>query len=520
MSETGTFSLTEISAGSAPEANKSRDRLATLILLVASADFLLFRQPDGLGLPILLLLLAAAVALPCIRRAHDGTWIGRALLAVVAVLPLVENSSPLALIAALTGMAIYALASTGKLEANGGALLRQLGGFFLLAPFRLPADAWRARLMYQPGGGSGALFSGALVWVVPAVFGAIFLLLFGIANPVIEDWLNRIDLAIMLDYLDPARLVFWAVAACGLWAVLRPRFIKLKSRTAVETKKPERADPVFSALFGRGALLRALLVFNVLFAVQNGLDVVYLWGGVALPEGMNYATYAHRGAYALIATALLAAGFVLAAMRPGSESAADRTIRLLVYAWTAQNIWLVPSSILRLDLYVDVYALTYWRVAAFLWMVLVGAGLALIVARIALEKSNQWLVSANLTTLSAMLYACCFINFAGLIANYNVDHSLEMRGSGQPIDIVYLGELGPQAIPALDRLLAAQLTEPLCGYGDTREKACIQSIRLRHALDSLSASDNWRSWTFRHARLMRYLAAQASLPAGPDERAS
>ena len=35
---------------------------------------------------------------------------------------------------------------------------------------------------------------------------------------------------------------------------------------------------------------------------------------------------------------------------------------------------LVISSILRLDLYVQTYLLTYWRIAAFIWMLLVAAG--------------------------------------------------------------------------------------------------------------------------------------------------
>ena len=144
-------------------------------------------------------------------------------------------------------------------------------------------------------------------------------------------------------------------------------------------------------MFGKAAILRALLVFNLMFAVQTVLDAAYLWGGVALPDGMSYASYAHRGAYPLIVTALLAAGFVLAAMRPGSATSNDGLIRWLVYLWVAQNIVLVISSILRLDLYVGIYALTYWRVAAFIWMGLVAAGLVLIIARIAGGKSNRWL---------------------------------------------------------------------------------------------------------------------------------
>ena len=58
-------------------------------------------------------------------------------------------------------------------------------------------------------------------------------------------------------------------------------------------------------------MTRSLILFNALFAVQTVLDLIYLWGGASLPDGMSHAEYAHRGAYPLVATALLAAAFVL-----------------------------------------------------------------------------------------------------------------------------------------------------------------------------------------------------------------
>ena len=69
-------------------------------------------------------------------------------------------------------------------------------------------------------------------------------------------------------------------------------------------------------------MMRSLVLFNLLFAVQTGMDIHYLWRGAALPDGMTYAAYAHRGAYPLIVTALLAAAFVIVAMRPGSTPSA------------------------------------------------------------------------------------------------------------------------------------------------------------------------------------------------------
>ena len=159
--------------------------------------------------------------------------------------------------------------------------------------------------------------------------------------------------------------------------------------------------------------------------------MAYLWGNATLPADISYASYAHRGAYPLIVTALLAAGFVLAAMRPGGPAEQSRVIRPLVYLWVAQNVLLVLSSILRLDLYVQIYLLTWWRVAAFIWMVLVALGLVLIVARIALNRSNDWLIRANLITLTATLYICSLVNFAAVIAELQCQPQPRSRRQGR-----------------------------------------------------------------------------------------
>ena len=45
------------------------------------------------------------------------------------------------------------------------------------------------------------------------------------------------------------------------------------------------------------------------------------------------------------------------------------------------------SALLRLDLYIAAYGLTYWRLAALIWFLLVALGLVLIVAQIVLAKT-------------------------------------------------------------------------------------------------------------------------------------
>jgi hypothetical protein len=129
--------------------------------------------------------------------------------------------------------------------------------------------------------------------------------------------------------------------------------------------------PGLPHLLDHVALVRSLCVFNLLFALQTVLDLTYLWGGADLPSGMSHSQYAHRGAYPLVATALLAAAFVLIAMRRSGPGDHSRLIRGLVLAWIMQNVLLCLSSILRLGLDVEAYSLTGLRIAAGIWMGLV-----------------------------------------------------------------------------------------------------------------------------------------------------
>ena len=331
---------------------------------------------------------------------------------------------------------------------------------------------------------------------MPLVLGAVFVLLC-FRKSLIEGWLRRSICAaaarISFAGSDPARL---PVARLAVHLHARRQLgghaapeLRAGCQSVTEATLP-------GTLVSAAAILRSLLVFNVLFAVQTVLDVTYLWGGVALPHGMTYASYAHRGAYPLIATALLAAAFVVVTMQPGRDAERSPTIRALVFLWVGQNVLLVVSSILRLDLYVEVYSLTYWRVAAFIWMMLVAAGLILIVARIALGRSNSWLVAMNAGSLALALYICCFINFPQLIANYNVTHSRATTTTGIWTDTAYLVGLGPQAIPALDRII-----------GDHGARLAPWVAQQRNALRAihLNRMQDWRAWTYRDWQLLDYL---------------
>jgi hypothetical protein len=236
----------------------------------------------------------------------------------------------------------------------------------------------------------------------------------------------------------------------------------------------------------------SLIAFNALFAVQNGLDIAFLWSGAPLPAGMGLAEYAHRGAYPLIATAMLAALFVLVTLRTGSPTAQSPLVRTLVYAWIAQNVVLVASTMLRTLDYVEAYSLTRMRIAALLWMVLVAIGLVLICYRLWRGKSGPWLINANLAVALLLLAGCSAVDLGAVAAQWNVRHAREAGGRGVPLDLCYLNGLGASSLLPLIELESRPI-EP--GF---RERV---SWTRNLIMDRLATSQgDWHGWTLRNAR--------------------
>lgn len=477
-----------------PVPNPLASGLIAFGLLVA-ADRLVYGHAPGLGLVALFVLVAVAVLVLRVRVLPVAPTAIAGGVFLLALAPMVEGPHMLPFLLTLVGLTVLALAAWNRLPARWTGWPLQVARFVAIAPVRTLYDG--VALLGRGDSGQGRVRRALVTWIVPAIFGLVFLVLFSDANPVLADFFGRLDLSALLD---AGRVIFWLVAVGFFWPFLVVRLKRWKRR------KPAGVAPFAASenlLFGRAAILNSLVIFNVLFAVQTAMDIAYLWAGVALPDGLSHADYAHRGAYPLVATALLAAGFVLAAMRRGGAGEHSKLIRALVYLWIGQNVLLVISSILRLDLYVSLYSLTELRVAASIWMGLVAVGLVLILLRIRLDKSNSWLIALNIYALAFTLFVSSITDFSALIADFNVTHAQEISGQGVTLDIDYLGTLGPGAIPALDRFLALA--------PETHRYQLMSAVNMRQRLIAAFAErdTDWRAWTYRDWRLEQYLAGVA-----------
>jgi hypothetical protein len=470
-------------------------KIAVCLPLVAAADFLFFDGGIGwtLGLYGILLLTSAAIHNPALL-AH---WRGKALFLLGAgtCLALVESLNLLAL--ALFALCFGALLGDLRLQDTAATVFRKLAALTLhICGGSVVSDAYAYSRYYRRTQQIGVMPGLVRAWLLPLSLSAVFVVLFAAANPVIDKWLLSLDLRAVERLLTPERVGFWCIAAAMCWGVLRSARMRAGVWNLPEAPGTSRLTAL---LFSGEAVLRSLALFNLMFLGQNLLDANFLWAGGTLPEGVTYAEYAHRGAYPLVLTALLAAAFVLIAMRRASALNQDRAIRWLIYLWLLQNMVLVFASIWRTNIYVAEYSLTYLRLSALLWMGLVLLGLIYIVLKIVLSKSSRWLIGVNLATAFTLLYATCFVDLGRFIADYNVAHCREMQGSGYVLDMAYLRRIGPSALPALHRL-----------ERHATEQNLPRPLNLNWTIEYLAKSldeelADWRRWTFRAHRLAREL---------------
>ena len=470
-------------------------RLFLAACAASLADFLFFDEEIGLSLPLFfatlgLMLLALQKPVKLSRRA---VIVGGGFL--LALLPLIEEIDFWGLAFAGIGFACFSamLAPPHAWPGFKRILVRLvLPG---AGPFLFTNDTFAALHRIRARLARRNVMRLLLAWAVPGGLGFAFLLLFKGANPLIGAALDRLIPSFETGFVPTSRHLWWLVILVLVWPLLR----RHQAPTRSVRRQPMRLPRMLHV--GDSVSLSALIGFNLLFAVQTLSYLLYLWGGVGLPDSMTYADYAHRGAYALMAASLLAAGFSLLTVRRGGPMERVPRLRPLLLLWAGQCLFLVLSALFRLDLYIEAYALTHFRLAALVWMGLVGLGFGLILIWLLRGASMAWLVKSNAAALLLTLYAACFVDADALVARYNFSHCQEIAGTGPSFDTRYLWKLGPGALPAVIEA-QARVTEgsPLWQSLATKRDMLQQHIA--------NGPNSWRGWNFRTWRQRHALATK------------
>jgi hypothetical protein len=115
------------------------------------------------------------------------------------------------------------------------------------------------------------------------------------------------------------------------------------------------------------------------------------------------------------------------------------------------------------------------------------------------------------------LWGVALVDVQSIIAQYNVRHSQEVAGHGVPLDLYYMSDLGPAAIPALDEYLTTAKFASMDqrdSFSILRGELADRVIYARvDPMDVHRFPQDWREWTWRGERLTNYLLAH---PFAPD----
>ncbi|MFF5245512.1 DUF4153 domain-containing protein [Streptosporangium sp. NPDC000095] len=434
----------------------------------------------GLGLVLVAAAMGAAT-IPAVRRRITPWSAGMGAVAYGLVATVMfRDADWLVGILLLAGFLTAALALSGAGRGWLGVIRGGASVILGLLPVpwflgaRLKGLASRRRVM-------PLLLGGGLTVVLLAVFGALFVS----ADAVFAEAVERVFSAQEWAESLPLRIFLFVVFACVVASA-----VLVGLRPVAEPKAPDLKVTV-----GRGLWVTPLTALNLLFATFVGMQLTVLFGStrwVVSATGLTYAEYARSGFFQLVVVSVFVLAIVAVASGTLDLKGSDRWLMAgLLGVLCVLTLVILFSALHRLDLYADAYGLSRLRASVSATVLWLGGVFALVLAagaaRLTGRGHARWLPRTLVLMTSAALLAFAVWNPDLRVA----ETQIAVRGVDR-IDLEYLGDLGAEAVPALDRL-----PEP--------SRSCV--LRDVVAANDLAGPDSWNGWNLAR-REARDLLAQ------------
>ncbi|MCK2220998.1 DUF4173 domain-containing protein [Actinomadura sp. ATCC 31491] len=433
----------------------------------------------GLGFVLVAMVLGAA-ALPAVVRRMTPWTVAFGLTAYWLIsMAAVRDADWLVTVLLMAGAGLGALAVSGAGAGWLGVLRGGLSVLLALGPvpwfLAVPLKRLTARRRVMP-----MVAALGLTVVLLLVFG----LLFASADAVFASYAERLMSAPDWAESLPGRIVLFVVFAVLLAAVV------------LVALRPV-ADPVGPAhrfAVSRAVWLVPLTAVNVLFALFVAVQITALFGGnrlVLRTAGLTYAEYARQGFFQLVVVSVFVLGIVAAAAGLLRTGRRERwVLAVLLGVLCGLTMVVLASALHRMNLYTDAYGLSRLRlsVQATVWWLGAVFALVLLAGAVRLAgRGSGWLPRVIVLVTGLGVGAFALVNPDLQVAATQV----EVRGVTK-LDSDYLGDLGAEAVPALDRL-----PEP--------QRSCVLADVIR--ANELDRPDPWNGWNLARAKARDLLAA-------------
>ncbi|MFB9468582.1 DUF4153 domain-containing protein [Nonomuraea salmonea] len=437
----------------------------------------------GLGLVLVSVVLGGA-ALPAVLRRMTPWTVAFGVTAYWLIsMAAVRDADWLVALLLIAGAGLGALAVSG---AGAGWLGVIRGGFSVLlalgpVPWFLavPMKRLTARRRVLP-----MLAALGITAVLLLVFG----LLFASADAVFASYVDRLTATPAWAETIPLRIFLFA-----LFGVLLAAVVLVALRPVADPVGPGTKFRVSTSIW-----LVPLTAVNLLFAAFVAVQIRVLFGGDTLvlrTAGLTYAEYARQGFFQLVVVSVFVLGIVAVA---AGLLKVDRRERWLLAALLGVlcglTMVVLASALHRMNLYTDAYGLSRLRLSVQATVYWLGALFALVLvagaARLAGRRSG-WLPRTIVLVTGLSLGLFSLANPDLQVARTQVD----IRGVTN-LDSDYLGDLGAEAVPALDRLPEPQRS---CVLHDV-----VQANGLYHP-------EPWNGWNLARSQARALLAERPVL---------
>ncbi len=345
----------------------------------------------------------------------------------------------------------------------------------------------------------------SLTYIIPGIFSIIFFFLYKSANPLFEKYTKELN----LDFVSISWLFFTIGGFLVAYGIIKHQRIKeidrwennIPTAVSLPEEKPNRWDEKKAAVI-------LFVLLNLMLAFINLLDLNYLYLGAGMPKGVTHKQFVHNGVGMLILSISLAIVLILYFFRGRLHfDDKNKLIKILVYAWIAQNLLMVVSTTIRNNMYVSDALLTYKRIGVYYWLLMAAVGLVTTFIMIRHARSGWYLFKTNSWIAYFVLVLSGCIDWDKFIGSYNVSHSTLMAS----LDKKYLLAVSEANLPELYKIKE----EPgfnvdssyhyMSGYYSQPNTQLLDRKLYRYL--SEMQEDSWKSFSYRKERILKELNA-------------
>lgn len=478
-----------------------------LILAVLCFSFLFYYELPGVNYLIFTVVLIGLLLIKNHNVIREPRWIAAAVGALISAFFVMKNASTISIIGNLIALGLLSCFSVNRRSSVFVGLAFSIYSIVSSMVYMIVDLVNRIdQIRKDPNKGKATLVKPLLV-IIPLLIAVIFFVMYQEGSPAF----NELTKEIKLDFLTPDWVVFTLWGFIMMYGFLYHRnFEPVKSfdantpdRLKVDDVSDSFWDKLMSIVNENFSGLVLLTLLNLLILTVNISDIMFLSGGMELPDDVSRSDSVHQGVASLITSIVFAISIIMYYFRGRMNFyKGNVAIRVLGFIWIIQNVFMVFSTAMRNSDYVLAHGLTEKRIGVYVWLLLTLIGLVITLIKIWKKRSNWFMVRNSGWAFFAVLILSTGVSWGELISDYNIQ-AHEQRGV--PVDAEYLALLDFVVIPDLVEL-----------YKDNEElRSNNFGYRLREQIADFKYNwegTSWRSWNSEGQRVYDYLVASGSDP--------